>query len=248
MKFRTNTTLIFDIDGVIRDVSSSYHRALADTVEHFTDQSYRPTALDIVKLKSEGIWNNDWEASFELIRRFMVERSLPCAVNFEQVVDYFQRCYRGDDWNGYIQNEPLLVNQSYFNHLTEAGISWGFFSGASRASATFVLDRLNIVNPVLVAMEDAPGKPDPTGLFLAIEKLRSVSDRVIYVGDTVADMLTINRAREVDPGLRFWAIGVIPPHVEDTSAYGRMLQQKGADLVLESTLLLTPEVIADLLG
>jgi HAD superfamily phosphatase len=246
MKNKSPITLIFDIDGVIRDVSGSYHRALADTVEHFTNQGYRPNAIDIVTLKSEGIWNNDWEASFELIRRFMVKRSLTLAVDFDQVVDFFQQRYRGDNWDGYIQNEPLLVNQSYFDHLTEAGISWGFFSGASRASASFVIDRLNIVEPVLVAMEDAPGKPDPTGLFLALDQ--APSDKVIYVGDTVADMLTVIRARAVAPNLMLWAVGIIPPHVEDVSDYVMMLQQAGADLVLESTMLLTPERIVDLLG
>lgn len=45
-------TIVFDIDGVIRDVSQSYRRALADTVEHFTNQAYRPTMTDIDQIKS----------------------------------------------------------------------------------------------------------------------------------------------------------------------------------------------------
>ena len=60
--------VVFDIDGVIRDVGGSYRRAIADTVEQFTS-SYRPSITDIDDLKSEGIWNNDWDASLELIRR-----------------------------------------------------------------------------------------------------------------------------------------------------------------------------------
>ena len=31
--------IVFDIDGVIRDVSGSYRRALADTVEYFTNNA-----------------------------------------------------------------------------------------------------------------------------------------------------------------------------------------------------------------
>lgn len=62
--------IVFDIDGVVRDVSGSYRRAIADTVEYFTTQAYRPTPLDIDQLKSEGVWNNDWEASEELIYRY----------------------------------------------------------------------------------------------------------------------------------------------------------------------------------
>jgi HAD superfamily hydrolase (TIGR01548 family) len=76
MTEQTNPLVIFDIDGVIRDVGGSYRRALADTVEHFTDSAYRPTPLDIDQLKSEGIWNNDWEASQELIYRYF-QNSIP---------------------------------------------------------------------------------------------------------------------------------------------------------------------------
>jgi HAD superfamily phosphatase len=251
MKFKLDVTLIFDIDGVIRDVSGSYRRALADTVEHFTQGCYRPNAIDIDRLKSEGLWNNDWEASSELIRRYRLGSSLLIDIPFSQIVDFFQQRYRGNNWNGYIQDEPLIANQQYFQCLSEAGINWGFFSGASHGSASFVLDRLNIGTPVLVAMEDAPGKPDPTGLFLAIKQVgRSrpdMSRKVIYVGDTVADMLTVVRAREIDPSYQFLGVGVIPPHVDDLTGYGKELLEKGADLVLGCVLDLTPERIEELL-
>ncbi|MBC7824487.1 MAG: TIGR01548 family HAD-type hydrolase, partial [Candidatus Parcubacteria bacterium] len=62
--------VVFDIDGVVRDVSGSYRRALADTVEQFTQNAYRPTSQEIDLLKSEGTWNNDWEASQELVYRY----------------------------------------------------------------------------------------------------------------------------------------------------------------------------------
>jgi phosphoglycolate phosphatase-like HAD superfamily hydrolase len=77
--------------------------------------------------------------------------------------------------------------------------SWGFFSGATRQSATYVLEtRLGLQSPVLIAMEDAPGKPDPTGLLAAVMQLEQQVDTstpIIYVGDTVADMYTVQRAR-----------------------------------------------------
>jgi HAD superfamily phosphatase len=43
----SSAMVIFDIDGVIRDVGNSYRRALADTVEHFTQGEYRPSQADI---------------------------------------------------------------------------------------------------------------------------------------------------------------------------------------------------------
>jgi len=53
--------VVFDIDGVLRDVGQSYRRAIADTVEKFTDNQSRPTLADMDELKNEGIWNNDWK-------------------------------------------------------------------------------------------------------------------------------------------------------------------------------------------
>ncbi len=256
----TPAIVVFDIDGVIRDVSGSYRRALADTVEHFT-QAYHPTPVDIDKLKSEGIWNNDWEASQELIYRYFETQGQPrehLRFNYDTIVAFFQSRYRGTDPNnltGYICDEPLLLQPQYLETLTEAGLLWGFFSGATRTSATYVLqDRLGLQAPVLIAMEDAPGKPDPTGLFNTIQKFAQSKDTlstVFYVGDTVADMYTIEKARSLQPQRKWVAVGVLPPHVQKIpfrrNAYAEMLIDAGADIVFCNVQDLTPARIQSLL-
>ncbi len=242
---------IFDIDGVIRDVSGSYRRALADTVEHFTDSSNRPTSEEIDEMKAEGIWNNDWEASQELIKRYFYGLGQEMPISYEAIVGFFQGQYRGidhDRWDGYITTEPLIATTEYFQELTIAGISWGFFSGATRASAGYVLQRLAIADPVLIAMEDAAGKPDPTGLLMAVKQLEIEQNKsaiaVVYVGDTVADMLTVVRARIYDPSYKYVAVGVIPPHVQEDlrDRYAALLKENGADIVLNNILELTPQL------
>ncbi|MBV6625292.1 MAG: TIGR01548 family HAD-type hydrolase [Rivularia sp. (in: Bacteria)] len=255
--------VVFDIDGVIRDVSGSYRRALADTVEHFTAQAYRPTADDIDRLKSEGVWNNDWEGSQELIYRYFETQGQSrqqLNLDYNSIVAFFQSRYRGtnpDNLSGYICDEPLLLQPSYLNQLTEAGIRWGFFSGATRASATYVLQqRLNLQSPVLIAMEDAPGKPDPTGLFSTLELLQFGIDinnlpPVIYVGDTVADMYTVEKARNHQSNRTWIGVGVLPPHVQQTAqkrdAYTESLKKAGATIVLSNVQELTPEQIQKLI-
>lgn len=251
--------VVFDIDGVIRDVGGSYRRALADTVEHFTNQAYRPTPEDIDALKSEGKWNNDWEASQELIYRYFVslgQQREQLNFDYNSIVAFFQSRYRGTDpenWNGYICGEPLLLEPSYLEELTNAGIPWGFFSGATRGSATFILQkRLGLNSPVLVAMEDAPGKPDPTGLFATVSQLEAAEGAaVIYVGDTVADMYTVEKAHLQAPERTWIAVGVLPPHVQVTTerrdAYAETLKAAGAKIVLNNVQELTPAQIQTLL-
>lgn len=270
--------VIFDIDGVVRDVSGSYRRALADTVEHLTHGQFRPSPADIDQLKSEGIWNNDWEASQELVYRYFEKAQLPIdaiapvndtlqpdtrgrgsiRIDYDRLVAFFQSRYRGTDpvnWNGYICQEPLLLEPGYLDLLTASDIRWGFFSGATRGSANYILEkRLGLRSPLLIAMEDAPGKPDPTGLLATVAQLETESDRllpVFYVGDTVADMYTVQRAREQYPNRLWIAVGVLPPHVQATEerslAYSTTLEEAGADAVFWNVQELTPEKIEKLL-
>jgi HAD superfamily phosphatase len=271
---------VFDIDGVVRDVGNSYRRALADTVEYFTAGAYRPSQMDIDTLKGEGIWNNDWEASQELVYRFFetqatADPALPAGavaiwpeqagrggvkIDYLKLVAFFQSRYRGPDpvhWTGYICDEPLLFQADYLNNLTQEGILWGFFSGATRGSASYVLEkRLGLQTPVLVAMEDAPGKPDPTGLFATVDRLEQpaglVETPVLYLGDTVADMYTVQQARAQQPQRSWVAVGVLPPHAQETAErsqkYAQALQQAGADVVFSKAQELTPERIWELIN
>ncbi len=254
--------VIFDIDGVVRDVGGSYRRAIADTVEHFTDGAYRPTIEDIDQLKCEGIWNNDWEASQELIYRYFQSQGQArsqLAIDYDTLVAFFQARYRGtdpDNWNGYITTETLLLQAKYLEQLSAVGISWGFFSGATRGSAEYVLKkRLGLEELVLIAMEDAPSKPDPTGLLAAVcqlEKRCSVpsSTPVIYVGDTVADMYTVVKARAIEPERLWIGAGVLPPHLQSKSqrrdAYTAKLKEAGAKVVFSNVEQLTPAQIQQL--
>jgi HAD superfamily phosphatase len=260
---KMSAIVVFDIDGVIRDVGQSYRRALADTVEKFTNGAYRPTAIDIDTLKSEGIWNNDWEGSQELIYRYLESQGKTRSelnLDYDRIVTYFQTKYRGTDpvnWNGYICDEPLLTNLAYFNSLTAADLYWGFFSGATKGSASYILERrLGLQAPVLVAMEDAPGKPDPQGLFMVVEQLESNHqlldmESILYVGDTVADMHTVVNARTQQPDRVSIAIGVLPPHIlaepSQVPSYRESLMQAGADRVIDNILELTPTLINDVL-
>ena len=145
------------------------------------------------------------------------------------------------------------MQANYLKELTQAGIAWGFFSGATTGSAKYVLEkRLGLQAPVLVAMEDAPGKPDPTGLLQTVEMLEKSAPLsiVIYAGDTVADMYTVENARQIQPHRQWVGVGVLPPHVQEVEAnalaYATRLQQAGATIVLKNVEELTPEKVAEL--
>jgi HAD superfamily phosphatase len=244
---------------VIRDVSGSYRRALAETVQHYA--GWRPDAATIDALKGEGRWNNDWDASLELLRRHG-HTPLP---QRQALVEVFSRHYFGGDphgdpalWQGFIGQEPLLVDASLFTWLSHAQVAWGFVSGAEPPSARYVLEqRLGLEQPPLLAMGDAPDKPDPTGLLRLAAQLAEAplglasSPPVLYLGDTVADVLTVVRARQQLPEQPLLALGVAPPHLRSDPAalrrYEASLLQAGADAVIPSTQAL-PERLERLLA
>lgn len=255
--------VVFDIDGVIRDVSGSYRLALADTVEHFTHGAFRPSPSEIDTLKTEGLWNNDWEASRELIYRYSEAQGQDrsqLALDYEAVIAFFQSRYRGPDpdhWTGYICQEPLLVQIAYLEALTQANIAWGFFSGATRGSACYILEkRLGLKAPALIAMEDAPGKPDPTGLLRVVQQLEQRDQLepwlpVIYVGDTVADLQTVQQARIYQPQRHWIGVGILPPHAQQSAEYAHAytlnLKQVEAKIVLSNVEQLDPKTIQGLI-
>ncbi|MEA5463004.1 TIGR01548 family HAD-type hydrolase [Leptothoe sp. PORK10 BA2] len=252
---------IFDIDGVVRDVSGSYRRAIADTVEHFTQGHYRPTPQDIDQLKSEGIWNNDWQASQELIHRHSQASGQSHNSDYDAIVLYFQERYRGsgDDpsqWTGYITQEPVLMRAQYLADLAQGGVPSAFFSGATRGSANYILQqRMGLTAPILIAMADAPSKPDPTGLYMTIDQLEATVPKglpVLYAGDTVADMATIKAAQAQFPDRLWLGVGVLPPHVQTDAAYktrySKTLKEAGAALVIPHVEQLTAEKIQALLN
>ena len=244
--------ILFDIDGVIRSVENSYRLSLKRTVYKFT--GWEPSYIDIDNAKNEGIWNNDWDLSLEFIKRFKKKGNFNIAIpSREDIVKCFEDFYFGGDpnedskyWSGFITNEELLVDKKFFDLLESNGIIWGFVSGAESASAKFVLEkRLGLKSPPLIAMGDAPDKPDPKGFInlskqLLGDKLGSSNIPIGYVGDTIADINTVINAKKEIPSQKFISIGIAPPHLHSKSrliernSYEKNLKDAGADLILNS--------------
>ena len=58
--------VLFDMDGVLVDVSGSYRRAILNTAAHF---GRAVTADDVQRLKDRGGFNDDWKLTYALLAR-----------------------------------------------------------------------------------------------------------------------------------------------------------------------------------
>ena len=96
--------IIFDVDGVIVDVSQSYHYAIKYTAEHFLKREI--PLQEVVNIKfSRGI-NNDWLATFEVIKEFGGEAKL------EDIVEVFNQFYLS-----LRDKERLILQRDFFERL-----------------------------------------------------------------------------------------------------------------------------------
>ena len=215
MKFNS---VIFDIDGVLVDVSQSYRQAVQKTVEEFT--GFYPTPEQIQKYKERGGLNNDWDLSEAII--LDQGKKVPK----QKIIDKFQQYYLGKNWDGFITNEKLLLPKSNLVNLAKK-YKMGILTGRPRAEAEFILKYFKIFDlfEIIVAMEDTGDKPKPNpfGLNLALKKLETPS---CYFGDSIDDMKAAVSAQMI-------GIGVIPPTVKNGTLKER-LYLGGAKVVIDS--------------
>src|ERR1700747_3102135 len=73
--------LVFDMDGVLVDVTDSYRETVVLTVAHFTGKAI---SRDLIQdYKNQGGWNNDWALSQKICADLGVE------VSYSDVVKHF---------------------------------------------------------------------------------------------------------------------------------------------------------------
>lgn len=182
---RQPDALLFDMDGVLADVSRSYRRAILDTAAGF---GVTLSAQDVAAAKAEGDANNDWVLTHRLITRRGV------AATLAEVTTRFEALYQGEPGRpGLRQTETLLVTRERLAALATR-VKLGVVTGRPRRDAQTFLEAHGLADlfPVVVCMEDAPLKPDPAPVRLAMQRLGVRAAWMI--GDTVDDVRSARAA------------------------------------------------------
>lgn len=215
--------ILFDMDGVLADVSASYREAIRKTAEKYIGRMI--SDIEIERLKDEGGFNNDWKLTFELIKRNVKFNS---NITYEEVKGEFQERYLGKSNSGLISKENLILNINVIEKLGQK-YSLGIITGRPKEEAEFFLKKNGIYNyfNTIICQEDVGlnEKPDPLGIILALKELAETPSRAIYLGDTVDDMTASTSAGVV-------GLGVIPPYATDKEKLETLLFSKGAKLVV----------------
>ena len=177
--------LLFDMDGVLADVSGSYRTAILETARAF---GVALDAGEVSAAKRAGDANDDWALTHGLIARHGVQATL------SEVTERFEHLYQGTETEpGLRDRETLLMERPLLERLG-ARHSLAVVTGRPRSDAERFLAAMEVQGLFdgLVAREDAPLKPDPAPLTLALERLGV--ERAWYVGDTVDDVAAARAA------------------------------------------------------
>lgn len=168
-------SIIFDLDGVLVDVSKSYRRAIKMTVEYVLERKFKlKTIVDsknIEEMKKIPGFNNDWDLSFELIRLLSkgIKRgqfpkkakqvTSQKSKDYQEVKDIFQSFYLGkklfyqvykhkaliDFPKGLITNENLLIDWALLKGLSQKYVL-GIATSRPRFEALFALKNLGLTS------------------------------------------------------------------------------------------------------
>lgn len=174
--------LIFDMDGVIVDVSRSYREAIRQTAGYFLKRNV--SMSEVNEIKNKPGMNNDWNATNALINK--------STVDFKLVKTYFQKIYL----SRLINNEKLLISKQKLWFLKNKYKKLGIATGRPKKEAEYLIKKngLEKIFDCVVALEDvANSKPSPDSLLAVINKLKL--KQTVYIGDSPSDVLAAEKAK-----------------------------------------------------
>jgi HAD superfamily phosphatase len=210
--------VVFDMDGVLVEVSDSYREAIRETVRHFSGDLVSHELIQ--DFKDQGGWNNDWLLSHRLI----TDRGK--LVEYGDVVEHFNAIFLGENGDGLIAREKWMPQTGLLQRLSDRA-ALAIFTGRAKYEADVTLERYaNGIrfDPIITDECVSNPKPAPDGLYIIREHYPD--KHIWYLGDTVDDARSAQSA-----GVPF--IGVSMPHNPRHAEIANLLRRFGAFTVLQ---------------
>ena len=127
-----DSVIVFDMDGVLAEVTESYRESIVQTVRYFTGKTVTRDAIQ--DYKNQGGWNNDWALSQKIAADFGTQ------IDYDTVIEKFNEYFLGENGNGLVTRESWFPQPGLLERLGERyGLS--LFTGRLRYEADITLRR-----------------------------------------------------------------------------------------------------------
>ena len=218
---------MFDVDGVLIDVTKSYHYSIKDTVDYFSQKNNNLKDLLDIKL-TFGI-NNDWDASLagiiyaksgldlenfkKLFKAYSTKLedfyklakelniNLP---SYQELVEYFE-----DRYKVHRDKEQLIIPHEVLKQIRELSDVVGVITGRPFQDLDYTFKLFDIYKyfDFIITEDDIPNphlrKPSSYPLKTFFKKF-DYKEPVFYIGDTIADLMMVyNYNREEGKNVEF---------------------------------------------
>jgi HAD superfamily hydrolase (TIGR01548 family) len=210
--------LLWDMDGVLLDVSQSYRTAILETAKKF---GALITHADINKAKAAGGANNDWKLTHTLVHAH--KGSDGSSPSLQEVTDAFEELYQGTGGKPGLKDLECLLPSLQVLEKLAAKYPMAVVTGRPKSDCDFALEHFGIKHlfKATACMEDGI-KPDPAPLHKALKALKSKT--ALMFGDTVDDCRAAVAAGVIGVGV------VAPGHSGELDT--PILTAAGASVVL----------------
>ena len=212
---RQPEAILFDLDGVLADVSASYREAIRQTAAHF---GVCLSPNDIERIKAAGDANNDWIVTWRLLTNAGID------ANLGDVTALFESLYQGASNREPLHRHETLIGRREDLIALRTQYRLGIVTGRPRADADrFLADfGLDTVFDAVICMEDAAAKPSPEPVEAALRALGV--QRAWMLGDTPDDAVAARTAGVLP-------VGVVAPGASPSTS--TTLLKSGAAVVLD---------------
>ncbi len=218
--------IIFDVDGVLIDVTKSYHYSIYDTVKYFSSEKPREELLDI---KFTFNINNDWDASvagilyaesglsleefkkvfspysrsIEDMYKFAKEHGIKLP-QYKQLVEVFE-----DFYHKHREKEEMIFPRDVLERMRKKSDILGVITGRPFDDLDYTFKKFDLYRyfDYIITEDDIPKpdlrKPSSYPLELFFEKV-DFDNPVFYIGDTKADQKMVeNFNKKENKNVRF---------------------------------------------
>ncbi len=218
--------VIFDVDGVLIDVTKSYHYSIYDTVKYFAEGKPREELLNI---KFSFNINNDWDASIAGILyaksglsleefkkefapfsqslddmfRYAQEKGIELP-DYKELVQVFE-----DFYYKHREREEMIFPHDVLERVRKKADILGVITGRPFSDLDYSFKKFDLYKyfDYIITEDDIPQpdlrKPSSYPLKLFFEKVE-FDNPVFYIGDTKADKKMVeNFNKEENKNVRF---------------------------------------------